>query len=203
MHGFGWGFFKVLVTIALFWGGGHMIWSALSNRSVTQVTAAELFAKHPSATWLEITHARLGLADPCYLSPAGTSAPTEVLIPILPPAGQAVIFIPAFLHSRKKEYLDPAKKMVDLDDTTVSGVVETGIALEKATLNAAETHYGAKALGKFLVIEDGEKPSWLKGLGLLALGLVALWWTLGGFESRPEESTSTDLAVGPPPPPAG
>ena len=61
--------------------------------------------------------------------------------------------------------------------------MESGISLSDATVHAAKEHYGTKAFGKFLIIEDGEKPSWLKGLGLLALALVSLCWVLGGFGS--------------------
>ena len=197
------GIFKLAALVIFLVGGSIMTWTGLTNRTLIHITATALAKKKPGGAWFEITHARLKLSDPEFVLDANASfKANEVYIPIMPQGGDPALPIPAFLHSKKPEYLrEPMKVIDDLADTTITGIVESGDKnSERAMRRFKERN---KVADKFLLIEDGGEPHLIYGFSLLTLGILWLGWLTKSYISQKTKfPAASSVPPVPPAPPA-
>jgi hypothetical protein len=201
---FGW--LLGLVGVATLWGGSQEVYTAATNGSPTSLTLAEYVAERPAAKWLELHNAVVFLPDAAHFYKTGREdAPaTELFIPLhveVPEDYDAPA--PVLLATKDAHLLALYNGMGSIESQeefdafieehgdaflaprTVSGVVRYGINLKdkeyRQLLDVAQSD-------GFIILEDGERPSWGFGLGMLLLGVGAFTVVGRGWRRRRVEA---------------
>ena len=182
------GCFLLIVTIALLWGGGQTLYTALSNRQPTKMSMAEYAKTKPKAEWLELSDCNLAITEGMHSEKYGTVQ--EIYIPLYAPTDKGTDKIVALLATKEQTLMNlyQATSTLKTDDAyrqwlathkdqlfkkTVRGLVRFGIDLkdnDRSKLASLE-----KSLAPdFIIIDDGKEPSMMMGLGMTGGGLVIL-----------------------------
>ncbi|MBL9133896.1 MAG: hypothetical protein JNG86_21975 [Verrucomicrobiaceae bacterium] len=182
------GCFLILVLLALLWGGGQMIFTALKNRQPHETTVAAFIAKKPNVEWITFKGATLNLLECAHMERLGKI--TEVFIPIRggeEPKGAPVHILMATKDkdiitalNDLKSSSNSEKAMIEAAarqaanifmKRDVSGIVRFGIDADSKTRDKLAGLDMNLAKG-FVILDDGEKPELGLGVGLLAGGLL-------------------------------
>ena len=215
-----------IFAVALVWGGGQSAYTGFTNLKQTEISVEELYQNIPSAKWLKVTGGQLNVLDAAYTSFLGAD-PSSLYIPVLPPLGgdsegEGPSQIRLLLHTKNASYLEQLKKLKSLaeDENTDEAAVIQALASMHDQLFPVEDIDGIVLFGiedgkserkvrelfdnlhpECLVLEEGEKPSMVMGLVLLAAG-IALTLFLG-LGSKTKKVAPLGGGQQPPPIPPG
>ncbi|WP_035601360.1 hypothetical protein [Haloferula sp. BvORR071] len=187
----------LLGSFALVTLGWQDVFMALKHREVVEVSLSDYIKNRPDAKWLKITGARLDILHAIYFSPRFLKMDAQdVYVPVVVPGNDpSKETIHIVLHSSSPELLKLINEAKGFGD---DGKVETkqkGMDLVMQSLEASLltrdigglVQYGLSSNDKrdfeirkdnpniakdFVVLEDGGKPSLLKGLLIMAPGLL-------------------------------
>ena len=195
-------------------GCGQEIYTSIKNQKPLEITCQEYLRTKPSAEWVNVTQARLDYFNCAVLKSRFDDTITEVFVPLRGTEAKHGDMIQLLVASKKPEMihlvdsmcraLETAKSPTDLqpdllakltETIDVSGLVRFGINSDSKTL---------EKLGKldlplakdYVILNDGEQPSAIKGLILFGLGLLLL-----GYQIRKALRTPTAAPTAPNLPP--
>jgi hypothetical protein len=192
------GCFLPLIAIGLLIGGGQGIYTAVTNPKPKEIGIDEVAQQKPDAKWLRITGGVLDNANSAYTSAFGVGEASQVYIPlvgrtqdstklpihvlVLTKDPDLVKFTNDSRKLEKSGSTDAATKEFLLKNferlrvaRDVEGVVQFGISSggkEESKIRALYQNLADDAL----ILEEGEKPSVLASILMMAGGLL-----VGGF----------------------
>jgi hypothetical protein len=214
------GCFLLLVTIALIWGGGQGVYTALSNRQPTAMTYDEYVQKKPRASWLELKDCYLSLPEATVRKSKVGGKIKEAFIPIVAAPGQKGKKVQVLVATQEEGTLNllnqvnqatdehAAAKLVfsNLDklfpNRTVRGLVRFGVDMkDRDRRKLAEVNENLAS--DFVVIDEGKEPRLGGSAVALVIGLaLGAWALLGGRKSpEPPQAQPPTLPTPPAPPP--
>jgi hypothetical protein len=182
------GLIRLIIPIALLWGGGQGLYTALTNRQPHSVTFAEYARTKPDKKWVELKETQLV---------------SEVYIPMHAPGEADDAKVQALLLTKDKEVIDLVKQLRALPNEkaviefvaknhervfpqrTVSGMVQFGIDSDSKKRRKIEK-LDANLAGDFAVIEEGKKPGAIGSFFLFAGAFPAMWLCWFRRSSAPE-----------------
>ncbi len=195
-----------LIAIALLVMGVQATYTALKNREPLSISVSEYIAKKPSVEWVSFTNASLNLLESAHVNERGGIV--EVFIPVREgnePLGSPVQVL---LSTKKPEVL---AALADLNASSrsdqaaqaamkrlaaqvfvkrdVSGLIRFGMDEDSKTRSKLE-RLKMNLAKDFVILNDGEEPSLLNGVLILAAGLLLIFALLRHAASQP---------AGPPP----
>lgn len=216
------GLIRLLIPVALFWGGGQTLYTAIKNREPHSITFAEYIRTKPDREWVELKEAKLDFTGAIAKS---TGTPTEAYIPLHAPGEPDDAKVSALLHTRDKAMLDLVKQIRTLPDEkatieflvknrerifpqqTVSGLIEFGID-DNSKKRRKIAKLDANLAENFAIINHDEKPNLMLGIGLLVAAFPIAWFCW--FRRSSSSTQPPPMPVGPagspppiPPPSAG
>ena len=210
------GLLRLLLPIAVLWGGGQALYTALTNRKAVSTTFVDYLRERPSGEWVELRDARLDLVGAAISSRVGVIS--KAYIPLHAPGEAEDAKIQVLLLTNDSKTLDLLKEMSGLDEKrdeqaavsflrqhqgelrplrTVSGLVQFGIESSGDTRRKLAKLEG-KLARDFLIIEEGEKPNLGMAVTMLVLGFVAAWFCWFRRSGSPK-SNPPPLPQNPPP----
>ncbi len=198
-----------LIAIALLWGGGQGVYTALKNRQPLEITVSDYIAKKPNAEWVTLKDAQLNLLEAAHKERLGKIS--EIFIPVRP-KGESTDGPVHILLSTKddaivaaledlnksggtmKEALNAASRHADklFMQKDVSGLIRFGIDSDDKT-RAKLAKLDMKLTPDFVIMNDGAAPSLLGSMSMLGIGVLV------GFFMLRSAGKTADAA---PPPPA-
>ena len=199
-----------LIVIALLWGGGQGVYTALKNRQPLQITVSDYIAKKPNAEWVTLKDAQLNLLEAAHKERLGKIS--EIFIPVRP-RGESTDGPVHILLSTKddaivaaledlnkssgtmKEALNAASRHADklFMQKDVSGLIRFGIDSDDKT-RAKLAKLDMKLAPDFVIMNDGAAPSLLGSMSMLGIGVL-----IGFFKLR--KAGKSEPATPPPPAP--
>lgn len=199
-----------LIVIALLWGGGQGVYTALKNRQPLEITVSDYIAKKPNAEWVTLKDAQLNLLEAAHKERLGKIS--EIFIPVRP-KGESTDGPVHILLSTKddaivaaledlnkssgtmKEALNAASRHADklFMQKDVSGLIRFGIDSDDKT-RAKLAKLDMKLAPDFVIMNDGAAPSLLGSISMLGIGVV-----IGFFMLR--KAGKSEPAAPPPPAP--
>jgi hypothetical protein len=199
-----------LIVIALLWGGGQGVYTALKNRQPLQITVSDYIAKKPNAEWVTLKDAQLNLLEAAHKERLGKIS--EIFIPVRP-KGESTDGPVHILLSTKddtivaaledlnkssgtmKESLNAASRHADklFMQKDVSGLIRFGIDSDDKT-RAKLAKLDMKLAPDFVIMNDGAAPSLLGSMSMLGIGVL-----IGFFKLR--KAGKSEPATPPPPAP--
>ncbi|WP_411846671.1 hypothetical protein AAFN60_03605 [Roseibacillus persicicus] len=185
------------IVAAFLWGGGQSFYTGITNRKMTTISIEELSKQPTKAKWLRITGGELDVSTAAYTS-SFLGDPKVLYIPVtIPGAEDADAPVSLLYKTTEDKYLELGKKMKAIDEIEdenkammalvelapqllekrdVEGLVQFGIESDSGDDDIRELFDNISP--DALIIEPGEKPSWILGLfgliGGLALGYALL-----------------------------
>lgn len=212
-HGFiNLGCIGLIITIALLWGGGQALYTALKNREPLTMTFKEYEEKRPSAEWVSLSDAQLNLLNSAHVTSRlndeikelyiaveavgdRSEKPALVLLATKDPELISLMTgLEAKLGSANAMSSDLIKSLFPARQIT--GLVKFGIDADSKTRDKL-AKLDLSLVQDFIIISDGEKPDLWKGVGMLAGGLL-----LGFFMMRGKKEKEVPQAPAPPDLPA-
>lgn len=210
------GLLRLLIPVALFWGGGQTLYTAIKNREPHSITFAEYVRTKPDREWVELKEAKLDFTGSIAKS---TGTPTEAYIPIHAPGEPDDAKVSALLHTRDTAMLELVKQIRSLPDEkatleflvknrerifplqTVSGLIEFGID-DNSKKRRKIAKLDANLAENFAIINHNEKPNLMLGIGLLVAAFPVAWlcWFRRSGSSAQPPAIPTTPSGGPPPP---
>jgi len=199
-----------LIVIALLWGGGQGVYTALKNRQPLQITVSDYIAKKPNAEWVTLKDAQLNLLEAAHKERLGKIS--EIFIPVRP-KGESTDGPVHILLSTKddaivaaledlnkssgnmKEALNAASRHADklFMQKDVSGLIRFGIDSDDKT-RAKLAKLDMKLAPDFVIMNDGAAPSLFGSMSMLGIGVL-----VGFFKLR--KAGKSEPAAPPPPAP--
>lgn len=186
-----------ILIIGLFWGGGQELYTAAVNREPLEMSLADFNKQRPDRHWLKLTNCQGDLTQASYLY-VGSSV-TDVYVPLTvpdaaenekvhvvlldkSPATQALMqkVMDAKTEAQQEAFVKENLAAIQAykKPSTIEGMVQFGINLKDEDRNKIK---GAdkNLVEDFVIIKEGERPSWVTGLAMLAggilLSLLAFW----------------------------
>lgn len=207
--------FRILITVGLLWGGGQGLYTALFNLEPQTVTFGDYLKTKPDAKWLHITGGALDITGMSYSGSKLTKSIKEIYIPLVDakaPAESAPVQV--LVASKDPELLDLARQLRDapnqmamlkilaekrdlFGERPITGLVRFGIDLTDKEVKKLR-ELSPELTPDFVIITDGEKPSFGLSLFLSAGGLLMLFFMLIGLTRKKPAPPAAE----PPPMPA-
>jgi hypothetical protein len=197
-----------LIAIAMLWGGGQGVYTALKNRAPLEITVAEYLKTKPDAEWVVLQDAQLNLLEAARRERLGKI--TEVFIPVRAPddAGKGAVHILmstknedilTALHDMEKsggstkEALEAASRHADklFMRRDVTGLIQFGIDSDTKTRNKL-AGLQMNLAKDFVILEEGKAPEMGLSIGMLGLGVLVGFFMLRG--------AARNTSAQPPPP---
>ena len=186
----------LILSVALLIGGGQGFYTALKNRQPVTMTVKDYLAHRPSGEWVHLKDAHCDLAECAVSGYAGTIQ--ELFIPVRVPGENPESKVNVLLKTKDAQMVaamvslkaaakDPAAQAKVIANNykvlsgpkEISGLVEFGInADDKKRANLAGLHMNLAS--DFVIIADGEQPSTVGSLCMLAGGAFIGLLTLRG-----------------------
>jgi hypothetical protein len=176
-------------TVALLWAGGQGFYQAVTNRTPTMLTCADLEKAPAKAAWVRVTGCTGSLIDSSYKKKY--SSVTEIFIPVHTKGGSETAHL--VVATEDPSLLAVAKRMSEADaksdtkamlsflaenakalqyDQEIEGMVRSGFdSDDKVLKHLRERKKGLAA--DFVVLDQGKKPGMIKS-GLMLGGGVLL-----------------------------
>lgn len=213
----------LILPIALLWGGGQGLYTALKNRQPTSLTFAEYAEKRPDAKWLKLQETRLEVASAIYFTSIGGDV-KDVYIPLraMNEGRKYTDKTVALLHTREAGIVELVKELEKVNGNSVAftefiaknrdrlapvrevnGLLEFGIEGSSKQRRKIEKLSDDLA-ADFVVIEENKKPELGLSLALFLGGFVAMyfcWFRGSGSSTAPRVPVNRppDLPSGLPP----
>ena len=180
-------FFRILVTIALFWGGGQGLYTALFNLKPRDYSVGDYLKAKPSTKWLNLTGGFLDITGMSYTGSKLSGTIKEVYIPLVPAKTNEELPVHILVSSKDPALLELATQLRDAKDQlavlkilmdkggvyherSVTGLIRFGIELKDKDAKKLRELNGNLS-PDFVILAEGERP---------ALGLSILMF-LGGL----------------------
>ncbi len=200
----------IIITIALLWGGGQALYTALKNSKPLEIDVETYIKTRPDAEWVTLTNGSMNrIESVSSVSKLGKTV-TEVFTP-LRPVGQADTEpVHILISSKDSASKDLVKAMSDAGSDPaaisrflkthgasletqkpVSGLVKFGIDADSRTRDKLNAVKDLKLSPGFVIIADGEKPSLVLGLVMTGLGLIVGFFVLRRLAGGSGSSTSS------------
>lgn len=213
------GMLRLFLPIALLWGGGQSLYTALTNRQPLAMTFADYVQKRPSAKWVELKDVEWDLMDSVYSGFAGNVS--KVYVPLRAAGDESKGKVQVLLLTREPEVI---KLLEDLKAAPKDSAVPRVVAEKLELMYAARTVRGLVMFGidsndkerrkiaklsdnlaeDFTVIEEGKKPEAGLAIVMCVLAVLAVWlcW-LKSWGKSPSGGLPPPLPPAPPPLPPG
>lgn len=190
-----------IIAIAMLWGGGQGVYTALKNRSPLEIAVVDYVKAKPDAEWVVLKNAQLNLLEAAHRERLGKI--TEVFIPVRSPDEAMDGDVHVLMSTKNKEILDALADLEKSSDSEkgvleaasrhadklfmrrdVTGLIQFGIESDSKTrsklagldMNLAED---------FVILEEGKSPTLGGSVMLLILGLVIGVFMLGRGAKTP------------------
>jgi hypothetical protein len=172
----------LIVTVALFWWGGHSLYVSLRNGSPIEISCAEYEKQRPDAEWLRLTHCEPSIENIAFEALAkGTGRVSRVYIPLVSESGpkaRVVVerddeqLLGLITNTNRGTELTKkqTQQLAKLLSEPVEGVIRVGLDLSDKERDEL-AKLGLDLDPDFAIIEQGAKPR-VFGLAFLALGLM-------------------------------
>ena len=184
----------LMCALAFLWFGSQALYVCVTNLRAAEFTIDEYTHKRPDNMWLSLTGCHLNLLEASYTSYFGSRKATEVFIPIRSvndsPSDPIVVCLgtddPGVLATmtelnelvKKQEiehYVSQNRERI-FSSRAISGTVRHGIDLEQKIVD--DLRKANTSLDKdFIIINEGERPDWIKAIFLLLGGAAFTWVT--------------------------
>lgn len=183
-----------LIVIALLWGGGQGVYTALKNRQPLEITVSDYIAKKPNAEWVTLKEAQLNLLEAAHKERLGKIS--EIFIPVRPKGESTGALVHILLSTKDK---DIVAALEDLDNSggtmkeamnaasrhadklfmqkDVSGLIRFGIDSDDKTRNKL-AKLDMKLTADFVIMNDGAAPSLFGSIAMLGIGLLVGFFML-------------------------
>jgi len=214
----------LIIAVALGWGGGQGLFSALKQSEPLRMTCAEYEKARPDAIWVELRDCVVDLPDGMF---AGTATePTELFLPVLPADAEEDAKTSLVLVSKDPKLLGLMGEMGKLDaekdeakatewatqhatelfsPRTVTGMVQFGIDLSESDRDQVK-NLGDNLKPDFSMLEDGKKPELGFSLAMVGGSFACLVFGVFMFlrgrapkAATPPAAPATGAAAPPPP----
>ncbi len=215
------GCLPLIFMVALLWGGGQELYTALRNQKPLVITCREYGEKRPSAEWVTMNEARLDFLNSASKQSRLGDRTTEVFIPIRHPNEPLDAPIKILLASEKSETIglldavsqamNSAGKLTDMrpdlrDEFTklhsISGLVRFGIHSDSKTLDQLG-RLSLPLAEDYVILNEGKQPNATAGLIMFGLGLLLLGYVIRkGLQNPEAPAEPPNLPPLPPSPPA-
>lgn len=212
------GCIMLIVMVALLWGGGQEIFTAIKNRKPVVMTCKDYAQNPPSAEWVTVTDARFDFVNAAFSQSKVGKDIKEVFIPLRCQGESFDSPIKILMASKKPEtlqmmdglhqLLDGSKTSANQDTAitklgelhSVSGLVRFGIRSDSKTLEQlGELHLPLAA--NYVVINEGEEPNAVVGLIMFGIGLLLLGYNIKRALKSPDLAPAPSKLPPPLPPP--
>ena len=191
-----------LIVIAMLWGGGQGVYTALKNRSPLEISVADYVKSKPSAEWVVLKDAQLNLLEAAHRGRLGKI--TEVFIPVRSPDEAIDGEVHILMSTKDKEILDALADLEKSSDTEkgvleaasrhagklfmrrdVTGLVQFGIESDTKTRSKL-AGLDMNLTKDFVILEEGKSPALGVSLMMLAIGLLVGVFMLGRAAKTPD-----------------
>lgn len=196
----------LFLGLALTWGGGQSLYTALASGDQKTVTYAQLIHDQSTSGWYKLSDASWTLADAVVITGAlGVSS--DIYVPVRPIKGEDTKFR-LLVHVVDEELAREVSAIVDLPEAEqikrvtefeklyltkhpVEGLLEFGIESDSKQTEAVSNALGEDLATDYRVIQLGAKPGspWL-GIVMTLVGILILLGSgaamLRGGESKAE-----------------
>ncbi len=182
----------LIVVVALLWGGGQGIYTALKNRNPLVISVEDYLAQRPQAEWVTLQNAERNLLESAYSEKYGKIK--EVFIPIRPVGSLDTEPVHILLSTKDPKVI---QSLGDLKNTEqnqgnifaslakhrdqlfvkedVSGLIRFGINADDKTKEKL-SKLKLKLTKDFVILNEGEAPNLGLGVTLFGLGLMGAWF---------------------------
>ena len=186
-----------IIALGLLLGGGQMLYTGLVNRNPVEMTCAEYLEKRPAGKWVKLKDCELSHLERLAPTRFGRTTNTEVFIPVRPVGAASDAKISILLASKRQEDLDFSKGVESAsgnektaiaflleniakakEQRDIEGVVRHGLDASSDKEVRKFKQASSDLADDFLIIDDGKRPSWHKGLGFLIAGVFFAIWRL-------------------------
>lgn len=184
-----------LIAIAMLWGGGQGVYTALRNRSPLEITVVDYVKDKPDAEWVVLKDAQLNLMEAAHRERLGKI--TEVFIPVRSPNEAMDGDVHVLMSTKNKDILDALADLEKSSDTEkgvleaasrhadklfmqrdVTGLIQFGIESDSKTRSKL-AGLDMNLASDFVILEEGKSPALGVSVMMLILGLVVGVFMLG------------------------
>jgi hypothetical protein len=207
-------FFRILVTIALFWGGGQGLYTALFNLKPRDYSVADYLKAKPSTKWLNLTGGFLDITGMSYTGSKLSGTIKEVYIPLLPAKSNEEGLVHILVSSKDPALIELATQLRDAKDQLavlkilmnkggvyherpVNGLIRFGIDLTDKDAKKLRD-LNSDLAPDFVILAEGESPSFGVSILMFLGGLTMLFLFIKGAARK---STPPALPAAPAEPP--
>lgn len=181
-----------IAGLALIWGGGQGVYTAITNRQPTEISYEEFLKNRPDAEWLHLKNCTLDIPDSAYPKTSGKLA--RMYVPLRSPGEKGANDKPiqVILSTTDPEIRrlgDQMNTMPQDDETAVmkfmltnmdklyptkdvKGLVQFGLEVDSETHDQLKSVYGSTLARDFVVLEHNAEPELGLSLILLIVGVV-------------------------------
>ncbi|MEN3942736.1 hypothetical protein WJU23_15660 [Prosthecobacter sp. SYSU 5D2] len=196
-----------IVAIALIWGGGQGLYTALKNREPLKMTFKEYEEKRPDAEWVSLSEAQLNLLNSAYTTSRLNDEIKELYISVEAVGDRSEK--PALVLLETKDpgliaQMNTLGAMKSPDDLTpdllsalfptrqITGLVQYGIDADSKTREKL-AKLDLSLAPDFIIITDGGEPNLVVSAVMLVAGLLLLFFMLRGKKEPPAAPKPPDL----------
>lgn len=211
--------FRIVVTIALLWGGIQGLYVALFNLKPSEYSISDYLAAKPDKEWLTISGGALDLIDMSYSESKVGDRVKEVYIPLTLPDSKDTDPVKILVATKDPEALEFAtqlksakgeaevlmlflKAQAKLNKPAITGLVRFGIDLKDEDARKLR-ELNQNLASDFVILAEGEKPAFGLSIALFLGGLVLLGLMMKGGRNRSEPPPLPSQAAAPALPNAG
>ncbi len=202
-----------LIVIALLYGGGQGIYTALKNREPKVIPTKDYLARPPDAEWVTLKGATLNLLESAHRESSITGKIEEVFIPVRVDENDSGP-VKVLLATKDKETLATLEAISSAGGKTgsqeavlkavaghasqvlrvrdISGLVRFGIDADSKTRDKL-AGLRMRLAKDFIILDEGKKPELGLSLILLVIGLIGAVIAFKRTANKPPHA--------PPPPP--
>lgn len=179
----------LILGLGLVIGGGQGVWTAVTNMKPTEMSCADYVKQKPKATWLKLTGCFLDMTDAAWRESGGRIK--EVYVPIKPADDKKAKQVHIMMATEDPSILDVASQLKNAKDekSTIAvliknrdkifmtkdleGMVRFGVDLDSKDRDKL-AGLSQNLSPDFVILSDGQKPTFLMSGGMLVGGLVLL-----------------------------
>lgn len=192
--------FRILVTIALFWGGGQGLYTALFNLKPRDYSVGDYLKAKPSTKWLNLTGGFLDITGMSYTGSKLSGSIKEVYIPLVPAKTNEESPVHILVSSKDPALLELATQLRDAKDQLavlkilmnkggvyherpITGLIRFGIDLSDKDAKKLRELNGNLA-PDFVILAEGEHPSLGLSIFMFLGGLTMVFFFVKGAAQK-------------------
>jgi hypothetical protein len=181
---------RFFVAVALLWGGGQGLYTALRNIKPTEISMRDYLAAKPDKEWFTITGGSLDVVEMTYSERKSGGPVGEVFIPLRLPGAKESDPVSILVSSKDPAVLELAtqlrnskdqgealilllKAKIRLQKPAITGLVRYGINLRDKELQKLRK-LNENLASDFVILEEGKEPSFGLSIVLVLVGLIVV-----------------------------